>query len=88
MTVDGHTKRRILLRSMRYDLCVQPAPLVRGSSPRIMTLRFRPAYIRLINRRDSSTTVISPAFLKRNRASSTRKRVNRPEKPTPQIRGG
>ena len=42
MTVDGHTKRRILLRSMRYDLRVQSAPLVRGSSRRIMTLRFDP----------------------------------------------
>jgi hypothetical protein len=88
MTVDGHTKRRILLRSMRYGLRAQSAPLVRGSSRRIMTLRFRPAYIRVINRRDSSTTVISPAFLKSKRASSTRKRENWPEKPTPQIRGG
>ena len=88
MTVDGHTKRRILLTSMRYDPRVQPAPLVRGSSRRIMTLRFRPAYIRLINRRDSSTTVISPVFLKAKRASSTRKRVNWPQKPTPQIPRG
>ena len=87
MTADGHTKRRILLTSMRYDPRVQPAPLVRGSSRRIMTLRFRPAYIRLINRRDSSTTVICPAFLKQQRASSTRKRVNWPQKPTPQIPG-
>src|SRR5215470_2728329 len=30
----------------------QPAFVVRGSSRRINTLRFRPAYIRLINRRD------------------------------------
>src|SRR5215472_3422292 len=30
----------------------QPALVVRGSSRRINTLRFRPAYIRLINRRD------------------------------------
>jgi len=88
MTVDGQTKRRILLTSMRYDLRVQSAPLVRGSSRRIMTLRFRPAYIRVINRRDSSTTAISPVFLKAKRANSTRKRVNWPEKPTPQISGG
>jgi hypothetical protein len=88
MIVGGHTKRRILLSSMRYDLRVQSAPLVRGSSRRIMTLRFRPAYIRLINRRDSSTTVISPAFPKTKRANSTRKRVNWPEKTTPQISGG
>ncbi len=88
MIVDEHTKRRILLSSMRYDLRVQSAPLVRGSSRRIMTLRFRPAYIRLINRRDSSTTVISPAFPKPKRASSTRKRTNWPEIPTPQILAG
>jgi hypothetical protein len=88
MTVDGQTKRRILLTSMRYDLRVQSAPLVRGSSRRIMTLRFRPAYIRVINRRDSSTTVICPVFPKAKRASSTRKRMNWPEKPTPQIPGG
>jgi hypothetical protein len=88
MTVDGPTKRRILLFSMRHDLRVQSAPLVRGSSRRIMTLRFRPAYIRLINRRDSSTTVISPAFSKTHLPSSTHKRVNWAEKPTRQIRGG
>jgi len=45
--VEAHTVRRILLRSMRS----QPALLVRGSSRRIMTVRFRPAYIRVINRR-------------------------------------
>src|SRR5215469_7527243 len=46
-TVETHTARRILLRSMRS----QPALLVRGSSRRILTVRFRPAYIRVINRR-------------------------------------
>jgi hypothetical protein len=46
-TVETHTERRILLRSMRS----QSALLVRGSSRRIMTVRFRPAYIRVINRR-------------------------------------
>jgi hypothetical protein len=51
MAADGHTKRRILLRSMRYSRKAQSALLVRGSSRRIMTLRFRPAYIRVINRR-------------------------------------
>jgi hypothetical protein len=49
-TVETHTARRILLRSMRS----QPALLVRGSSRRIMTVRFRPAYIRVINRRHSN----------------------------------
>jgi hypothetical protein len=47
VTVEAHTVRRILLRSMRS----QPALLVRGSSRRIMTVRFRPANIRVINRR-------------------------------------
>ena len=46
-TVETHTVRRTLLCSMRS----QPASLVRGSSRRIMTVRFRPAYIRVINRR-------------------------------------
>jgi hypothetical protein len=62
MTVDGQTKRRTLLTTMRYSLRAQSAPLVRGCSRRIMTLRFRPAHIRVINRRDSPTAVISPAF--------------------------
>jgi hypothetical protein len=48
--VETHTERRILVRFMRS----QPAFLVRGSSRRIMTVRFRPAYIRVINRRDSA----------------------------------
>jgi len=47
--VEAHTERRILLRSMRS----QPASSVRGSSRRIMTVRFRPADIRVINRRVS-----------------------------------
>jgi hypothetical protein len=62
MAADGHTKRRILLRSMRYSLRAQSAPLVRGSSRRIMTLRFRPAYIRVINRRYLSTAATCFAF--------------------------
>ena len=33
--------------------CTKPAPLVRGSSRRITIMRFRPANIRLINRRYS-----------------------------------
>jgi len=49
--VEAHTERRILVRFMRYGLWTQSALLVRGSSRRIMTVRFRPAYIRVINRR-------------------------------------
>ena len=33
-------------------LRTEPAPLVRGSSRRITIMRFRPANIRVINRRD------------------------------------
>src|SRR3984957_18769136 len=65
MAADGHTKRRILVRSMRYGLRTQPALLVRGSSRRIMTLRFRPAYIRVINRRYLSTAATCSAFQKK-----------------------
>ncbi len=39
----------------------QPARLVRGSSRRIMTMRFRPANIRVINRRVCTWAVIGPA---------------------------
>ena len=46
---------------MRYGLRTQPAPLVRGSSRRIMSMRFRPANIRVIKRRASSEAVIGPA---------------------------
>jgi len=65
VAADGHTKRRILVRSMRYGLWAQPALLVRGSSRRIMTLRFRPAYIRVINRRYLSTAATCSAFPKK-----------------------
>ena len=51
--VEEHTERRTLL----YLLCggpeARPAPLVRDSSRRITTMRFRPANIRVINRRAS-----------------------------------
>ena len=43
--------RRTLERFMRQALEAQPAFLVRGSSRRIMSMRFRPANIRVINRR-------------------------------------
>jgi hypothetical protein len=46
---------------MRKGACPQPARLVRGSSRRIMTMRFRPANIRVINRRVSSSP--PPALL-------------------------
>jgi hypothetical protein len=47
----GRTERRILLSFVRYGVLAQPAFSVRGSSRRIMAMRFRPADIRVINRR-------------------------------------
>ena len=61
MTVQGPRKGEPSSRSMRNRLRPQPARLVRGSSRRIMSMRSRPAYIRVINRRASSSTVIGPA---------------------------
>ena len=51
----GRTERRILLTFVRYGVTTQPASSVRGSSRRIMTMRFRPADIRVINRRTCSS---------------------------------
>jgi len=51
VTGRGLTERRILLPFMRYGSIAQPASLVRGSSRRITIVRFRPADIRVINRR-------------------------------------
>ena len=52
MAAESNTERRALVFSMRQALSAQPAPLVRGSSRRITIMRFRPANIRVINRRD------------------------------------
>jgi hypothetical protein len=58
ITAEGPRKGEPSTRIMRYGLRTQPAPLVRGSSRRIMSLRFRPAHISVINRRDSLPVVI------------------------------
>ena len=50
-TGQGLAAWRILQRFMRYGLRAQSASLVRGSSRRITIVRFRPADIRVINRR-------------------------------------
>ena len=63
--VEAHTERRILLRSMRS----QSACLVRGSSRRIMTVRSRPAYIRVINRRCSAFNCHLLCFQNKNAGS-------------------
>jgi len=61
MTAQGQREGEPSLPSMRNRLRPQPARLVRGSSRRIMTMRFRPANIRVINRRASSSAVIGSA---------------------------
>ena len=43
-------------------LRAEPALLVRGSSRRITIMRFRPANIRVINRRDSASAAFDAAF--------------------------
>jgi hypothetical protein len=48
-----HTERRTLLAPLAAGETPDPRPLVRDSSRRITTMRFRPANIRVINRRDS-----------------------------------
>src|SRR3954453_20236898 len=51
VTAQGPRKGEPSLRSVRHRLRPKPAYSVRGSSRRIMTMRFRPANIRVINRR-------------------------------------
>ena len=61
MTAQGPRKGESSSRSMRKGFRTQPARSVRGSSRRIMSMRFRPANIRVINRRVCSSAVIGPA---------------------------
>jgi hypothetical protein len=61
MTVEGPRKGEPSTRTMRHGLRTQPALSVRGSSRRIMSMRFRPAHISVINRRASTEAVISSA---------------------------
>ena len=60
---------------MRNDLQTQPAQLVRGSSRRIMSMRFRPAYISVINRRASALAVVDPAVQNRKLKAHPQERV-------------
>jgi hypothetical protein len=46
-------------------LRTEPAPLVRGSSRRITIMRLRPANIRVINRRENSSTATPTASQER-----------------------
>jgi len=72
------TKRRILLK---FYVEWAPAPTarsVRGSSRPIMSMRFRPANIRVINRRASSSAVIGSALPTRVLKTHQRERVPAP----------
>ena len=71
MTAQGPRKGEPSSRSMRNGFRTQPARLVRGSSRRIMTMRFRPANIRVINRRVSSWAVLGPAVQNQERSKHT-----------------
>ena len=53
-------------------LRTEPAPIVRGSSRRITIMRFRPANIRVINRREttSTTTCMPPLEEKKGEENS------------------
>jgi hypothetical protein len=70
VAAEGPSKRRILLTFYAARPKAQPAQLVRGSSRRIMTMRFRPANIRVINRRVCSCAAIGPA-VQRQRSKPT-----------------
>ena len=61
MTVEGPRKGEPSTNPMQYGLRTQPAPLVRGTSRPIMSMRFGPANLSVINRRASSEAVIGPA---------------------------
>jgi hypothetical protein len=58
MTAQGTRKGESSSTSVRNGLRLQPAYSVRGSSRRIMSMRFRPANIRVINRPVSCWAVI------------------------------
>ena len=61
MTAQGPRKGEPSSSSVRNGFRTQPAYSVRGSSRRIMTMRFRPANIRVINRRVCSWAVLGSA---------------------------
>ncbi len=60
-TAEGPRKGESSTRIVRNGLATQPAYSVRGSSRRIMSLRFRPANISVINRRACPEAVLGPA---------------------------
>jgi hypothetical protein len=70
ITAEGIRKGEPSRRIVRNDLRIQPALSVRGSSRRIMSMRFRPAYISLINRRASFPAVIGTAAVRKSAPGS------------------
>ena len=66
MIAEGPRKGEPSTRIVRHGLRTQPATSVRGSSRRIMAMRYRPANISVINRRASAEAVISPAVQNQN----------------------
>jgi hypothetical protein len=85
VTVQGPRKGESSSRSMRNGLRSQPALSVRGSSRRIMSMRFRPANIRVINRRASFWAVIGSAVQNRRLKAHQQERV--PVPPPVEISG-
>ena len=86
MTAQGPRKGEPSSCSMRNGFRTQPARLVRGSSRRIMSMRFRPANIRVINRRVCSSVVIGPAVPNKTYSRPTSRNVfphRRPSKCVP-----
>jgi len=83
MTAQEPRKGEPSSASMRYGLRLQPAHLVRGSSRRIMTMRFRPANIRVINRRVCSWAVVGPAVQNQTRSKPTSGNVLPLRRPSP-----
>jgi len=81
MTAQGPRKGESSSCSMRKGFQTQPARLVRGSSRRIMSMRFRPANIRVINRRVCSSAVIGPAVPNKTCSRPTSRNVFPPEPP-------
>jgi hypothetical protein len=71
MTAQGPRKGEPSSCPMRNGFRTQPARSVRGSSRRIMTMRFRPANIRVINRRVCSWAAIGPAVQTKTRSRLT-----------------
>ena len=72
ITAEGIRKGEPSRRIVRYGFRTQPALSVRGSSRRIMAMRFRlPAYISVINRRASFPVVIGNCCRSENRSRLT-----------------